>query len=433
MNYLPATGQISSFRIRNNTDSFPETGSNLVRCAGHLFAPSLIITLLVALLTACSSGKGAEGANSESPDGDNAAALSTLSASPSSVSRDLDPKLARVLDPLLNNSDYRAGRWGVAVVSLADGKLIYDHNGSNVFTPASNMKIYTTAVALDLLGTDYRWRTSVYATAPPDPSGTVHGDLILYGRGAPDLLSANAKENSNSLAELALALVKRGITHVQGNVIGDESYFRGDPIGNGWQWNDLQWYFGAEASALTVNENAVDLNISPPRDARDKPNIVSSDNDGYIQIINNVAVVERRSPFRLGMQRGLSDNNVTLWGEIPMNSSGYGVRLSVHHAAGWAARLFLSALRANGVFVDGDAGRAILEYRKSRDSIPRGNKSSPQSLVARWATLSRPSTRRASTSTLNCYFVPSVVNEARCCPAPNLRDENAATMKPERI
>ena len=125
------------------------------------------------------------------------------------------------------------------------------------------MKIYTTGVALDLLGADYRWRTSVYAMSQPDANGSVQGDLILYGRGAPDLVARSKDEDRGSLAKLADDLYARGVRSVSGNVVGDESYFRGDPLGDGWQWNDLQWYFGAEASALSVNGNEVDINFVP--------------------------------------------------------------------------------------------------------------------------------------------------------------------------
>ena len=78
-----------------------------------------------------------------------------------------DVELTRLIDQAIDTSDFNAARWGVCVLSLRDGRLLYARNADKLFTPASNMKIYTTAVALDLLGADYRWRTSVYAGAPP--------------------------------------------------------------------------------------------------------------------------------------------------------------------------------------------------------------------------------------------------------------------------
>src|SRR5204863_8378682 len=136
-----------------------------------------------------------------------------------------------------------------------DGRLLYARNADRLFTPASNMKIYTTAVALDTLGGDYRWRTSVYSGSPPDTSGTINGEVTLYGRGAPDLTSRPQKERPASLAQLADDLYQRGVRRIHGDIVGDESYFRGEALGDGWLANDVQWYFGAEPSALSIDDN----------------------------------------------------------------------------------------------------------------------------------------------------------------------------------
>src|SRR5258706_4316899 len=109
-------------------------------------------------------------------------------ATPDSLSKQpADVALARDIDRTIDASDLIRARWGVFVTSMKDGRVLVSRNGDKLFTPASNMKIYTTAVALDLLGSDYRWRTSVYADKQPDASGVIEGNLTLYGRGAPDL------------------------------------------------------------------------------------------------------------------------------------------------------------------------------------------------------------------------------------------------------
>src|SRR6266446_5878179 len=167
-----------------------------------------------------------------------------------------DVALAREIDRTIDTSDLTRARWGVFVTSMKDGRVLVSRNGDKLFTPASNMKVYTTAAALDLLGTDYRWRTSVYADKQPDSKGVIDGDLTLFGRGAPDLQTKN-------IASLADQIYQRGVRQVRGNIVGDESYFRGELYGLGWQWNDLQWYFGAEPGALTVDENSFDLTIAP--------------------------------------------------------------------------------------------------------------------------------------------------------------------------
>jgi D-alanyl-D-alanine carboxypeptidase/D-alanyl-D-alanine-endopeptidase (penicillin-binding protein 4) len=142
---------------------------------------------------------------------------------------------------------------------------------------------------------------------------------------------------------------------VTGNVIGDESYFRGDIIGDGWLWNDLQWYFGAEASALSINNNEVDINIVPPAKANEPAEARSSDTTGYVSVSSAMAASREAKQVRLGIQRGLSDNNVRVWGEYPSGWRGFGAQLSVHNPALWTAKLFLEALKKKGVTIDGQA------------------------------------------------------------------------------
>src|SRR5258706_15835783 len=77
--------------------------------------------------------------------------------------------------------------WGIKIVSLDTGKTIFEHNPQKYFNPASNAKLYTTALALEHLGADFRIKSSLYSTTRPDASGTLKGDLILYGRGDPTM------------------------------------------------------------------------------------------------------------------------------------------------------------------------------------------------------------------------------------------------------
>jgi D-alanyl-D-alanine carboxypeptidase/D-alanyl-D-alanine-endopeptidase (penicillin-binding protein 4) len=266
-----------------------------------------------------------------------------------------DSELSRVIDQAIDESNFASARWGIFVMSLRDGRILYARDGDKLFTPASNMKIFTTAVALDLLGAEYRWRTSVYAQGEPDASGTISGDLHLYGRGAPDLLS-QSKENQSSLVALADALYERGVRRVKGNVIGDESYFRGNQLGDGWLWNDVQWYFGAVPSALSINANEIDLSVTPATRAGTPATITVSRSPNYFHVVNNVATGEAGAKARVGIVRGHNDGEFVVWGEFPAGGRGFGVRLAVGNPALWAATLFKEALAARGIVVDGQPG-----------------------------------------------------------------------------
>lgn len=279
-----------------------------------------------------------------------AAPNNQAASSPSSSSA---VELAHKIDETIDGSDFAAARWGVFVVSLRDGHVLYARDAQRPFTPASNMKVYTTAVALDTLGADYRWRTSVYADKEPDERGIINGDLVLYGRGAPDLSSKAKKDSSDQMAELADALYKRGVRRVRGNLVGDESYFRGEPLGDGWLWNDVQWYFGAEVSALTINSNETTVTITPGK-AEAAADVKFDEADGFMHLTNDAHTGARGSSLTIGVTRGLSDNNLRVWGEFPATGRSYSVRVSVHQPALWAATLFRQALQSRGITVDGE-------------------------------------------------------------------------------
>ena len=277
-----------------------------------------------------------------------------------------DASLAHDINELIDSSDAAHARWGLFVISK-DGQVRYSRDGDKLFMPASNMKIYTTAVALDLLGSDYRWRTSVYSLKQPDTNGTIDGDLILYGRGAPDFDS----KRKESLPALVEQLFARGVRRVRGDIVGDESFFSGEVFGVGWQWNDLQWYYGAEPSALTIDGNAIEITMAPASRPDIAATVVANPNDDYVHLINNTATAERGVVTSIGIQRGLSNNDVRVWGEFPVSGRAFSAFLSVHDPALHAAAIFKRLLIARGIQVDGEV--------QSRDfRVPENERFNPE-------------------------------------------------------
>jgi len=274
----------------------------------------------------------------------------TADVSPIVSSDAADVELAREIDRTINESDAAQARWGVFVASMKDGRVIHSRNGDRTFTPASNMKIFTTAVALDLLGQNHRWRTSVYATKEMSADGRVDGDLVLYGRGAPDFDS----KRSDGLPALVDQLYRRGVRHVRGNIIGDESYFRGELYGIGWQWNDLQWYFGAEPSALSIDENSVEVTIAAAGKSGEPASVIITPNENYLRLTNNTTTGDPDARTTIGIIRGLSGHDLRVWGEFPVRGRAFSAFLSTPNPAQRAATVFRQALMARGIKVDGE-------------------------------------------------------------------------------
>ena len=338
----------------------------------------LLLTFAVAITTRALREPGA---NEQKP---SATAPATESKSaPVIANSPGDAELARLIDQAIDQSEFAAARWGLIVISRRDGRVLYARNADKLFTPASNMKIYTTAVALDLLGINFQWRTSVYSATQPDANGAVNGDLVLYGRGAPDLLSRPKQDETASLLKLADDLHQHGVRRVRGNVVGDESYFRADLLGNGWEWNDVQWYFGAEPSALSIDGNEVDLQIVPSNNANDPPVVKLTNAQDYVHLTSNMATVKRGEQMTIGIHRGVSDNDIRVWGNFPFGGRGFGARLSIHDPALRAARLFSDFLKARGIKVDGVA--------RTRDfRVPESERFDPSHAIEFAYVLSKP-------------------------------------------
>ena len=159
----------------------------------------------------------------------------------------------------------------------------------------------------------------------------------------------------NGLASLAEQLYQHGVRAVSGHIIGDESYLRGELYGLGWQWNDLQWYFGAEPSALTVDENSLELKIAPADKPGAAATLTLNRKTNYLNLTNNTTTRPRDAPTTIGINRGLSDGELRVWGDFPIGGRSFTAYLSVPNPALWAATLFREALIARGIKVGGEA------------------------------------------------------------------------------
>jgi D-alanyl-D-alanine carboxypeptidase/D-alanyl-D-alanine-endopeptidase (penicillin-binding protein 4) len=244
---------------------------------------------------------------------------------------------------------------GIKVESLDTGKVIFEQNADKFLKPASNGKMYTGAMALDRLGPDFKIRTSFYATAPLDKSGTIKGDLIVYGRGDPSLSHRfNDGDYQKPIDQLADALVQAGVKRIKGNLVGDESFFRGTRFGVGWSVDDLQYYYGAEASALTLQENTVDLVLKPGAKIGDPLQILTKPQTDYMHFSNRTKTVEKGGRRSIEIYRPIDSGIVYAWGSLPLGDSGYDDSVAVYDAPRWFVYMLRNALLKRGVKVGGE-------------------------------------------------------------------------------
>ena len=275
------------------------------------------------------------------------------------------------LETVLNNPDLAPSQMAVKVVSLDTGRTLFEENGAKLLHPASNMKIYTVAAALDRLGPDYRFKTSAYAPSMPDASGTIRGDLIIYGRGDPSFAASfNNGDYYRAIDDFAARIAAAGVKRVEGNIVGDESYFTGGRFGYGWEWDDLQWYFGAEVSALTVNDNALDLFVRPGQQVGAQAVVVTGPVTPAVQIVNRATTSPRGTRRDLTVHRPLGTNVIEVSGTVPLGldltDKGLVGSVAVPNPALVFVYMLRSALASKGVVVTGQSLVADAGTRKSQ-------------------------------------------------------------------
>lgn len=287
------------------------------------------------------------------------------------TTRTLAELQARISE-VLRKPELESAMVGIKVTSLETGRVLFEENANKLLRPASNMKLYTVAAALDRLSPEYRFVTSVYASAKPDADGVVKGDLIIYGRGDPSVAARfNNGDYFKGLNDLAERIAAAGVKKVKGDLVGDESYFTGPRYGSGWEWEDLQWWYGAEVSALTVDDNALDLSVKPAPEVGRPAVITTGPPDPLLRISNRVTTTAKGSRRDLTVDRDLGQNTMTISGGIALDDKGYTAGVGISDPAQLFVYLLRDALARKGVTVNGKS--RTVDARSGGSIVPKGS------------------------------------------------------------
>src|SRR2546422_579611 len=270
--------------------------------------------------------------------------------------------LASRINAILSQPDLARGFWGVEVVSLSSGKVLYAQNADKLFTPASNTKLFTTAAALALIGPHYNFRTTVETNGTLDKHGRLTGDLVLVGRGDPNLsgrqlpYTLRTERNDHPiqvLEQLADELVQKGVKYVDGDIIADDSYFAFERYGEGWSQDDLVWGDGAPVSALTINDNVIFVNILPADRAGERAFVNITPFADYYRIDNRIITTPAGTGRKIFINREPGSTVLTLWGNMPLDDAGADEALAIEDPAEFAASLLRQLLETRGIAVYG--------------------------------------------------------------------------------
>lgn len=246
------------------------------------------------------------------------------------------------------------GIFGVKIIALQSGKIVFEHDAGKLFSPASNCKLYTVALALDELGGDYRIKTSLFAAEKPNRFGTLKGDLIVYGRGDPTINERMHGTNIfEALEPLVAVLTNAGVKRISGDLVGDESFFRGPPYGSGWDCDDLEYYYGAEISALTINDNLLKLTAKPGAKIGDPCSLSLTPATSCLALVNRTRTAAPDARRDITCYRPLGENAVYVSGQWPLGDVSHNDYVTFHNPAALFAAFFKEALARHGIKVGG--------------------------------------------------------------------------------
>jgi D-alanyl-D-alanine carboxypeptidase/D-alanyl-D-alanine-endopeptidase (penicillin-binding protein 4) len=265
---------------------------------------------------------------------------------------------------LLDHAPANKGEWGIMVADAESGESLFELNSAMNFLPASNLKLFTTALALEKLGPDYRFHTTLESNGAIAREGELTSDLVLVGRGDPNLsnrkLPFQNKEEFEGppekiLTELADELVSKGVKSISGDIIGDDSYFALEPYPSGWEVDDVVWGYGAAISALTVNDNSVTLTLTPGRKAGDAVDISVVPPTSAFTLLNRVVTSAPGPPTDLALTRQPGAHSVIVSGNLRISSGPTKLVLGIEEPAIFAATMLKTILEQRGIAVRGVA------------------------------------------------------------------------------
>jgi D-alanyl-D-alanine carboxypeptidase/D-alanyl-D-alanine-endopeptidase (penicillin-binding protein 4) len=241
------------------------------------------------------------------------------------------------------------------VVSLTRGDTLFAQNAGEMMQPASTMKLFSTAVALDRFGPDYTFSTDALRDGTVSPDGTLQGNLYLRADGDPSLSARFFKDPNLPMATLARGIAAAGIKRITGSLVYDANAFDDRRVPEGWKTKYLGAAYAARVSALSLNENLVWVVVSP---AGNTAQVTLEPVTTSIPLRNKVRLVSGKGG-RIAARRA-ADGGIDVSGTIGSSSGPLKYSLVVDDPAMFTAGALNAALQNVGVTVSGGvkAGRA---------------------------------------------------------------------------
>ncbi len=275
------------------------------------------------------------------------------------VQRSAIKELQADVEGLLKSRDFTNAHIGISIISADNGESLYRENDKKNFIPASTLKLFTTAAALDFLGKDFRYYTRVYLDGTTSANGEFNGNIIIRGVGDPTWNSYFNTDAEEIFERWMLKFDSLGISSIKGNIIGDDSYFDNQRYAAGWMWDDMMYPYSAQVNALTADDNCADISVMPGMIAGEPAKIVVKQENRYVRIINNVTTINSNETTDITPYRDPNSNVIELRGRIPLagkaDRAPFQLSVTVDNPTQYVLHLFKQALENHKIRFRGAA------------------------------------------------------------------------------
>lgn len=266
---------------------------------------------------------------------------------------------------LLQAPYMRGASFSLVVKDVQEGKTVYSYDTDRLQSPASVLKTVATATALEILGEDYRYPTTLEYDGILE-SGTLEGNLYIKGSGDPSLGSSHFAPGQNKfLSTWIAALQKAGIKHITGSVISDESIFDTEGVSIKWLREDMGNYYAPGSYGISIFDNMYKLSLQTGA-AGTRPVLKGTEPDiPFIRFKNylKTALVSSDSAYIIGAPL---DDVRYLYGVLPANREAYVLKGDIPDPALYLARYLTDQLQQKGIRVDGSPSCYRIEVEENR-------------------------------------------------------------------
>lgn len=254
------------------------------------------------------------------------------------------------LTSLVNGTVARSSDASIQIVELESGRSVAERNPHMPLSPASNMKLFTTAAAIDLLEPSFEVTTAVYARGQVDASGTLNGDVKVVGHGDPTIGGRFHDGQATAvLKEWAADLKRAGVKNINGNLILEYGYMDTQYIHPTWPTDQLVNWYEAPVAAFSMQEGCIEVRVLPSR--KGQPCVVQLEPPtSYVQVANSCRT-GRGLPF-ITRQRG--SNTVIVRGGVPVRSGTTQVFVTVENPVHYFAAVTNETFEREGIRILGN-------------------------------------------------------------------------------